>query len=93
MKISLNGPKLWLVTDPMSEDSEFIDSLYEGTLQDFINIVRGTMHRRDGQSLESENPTLFTDKAEAEAEARRRFERGPKRRLGSRIKGWPRSRR
>ena len=57
------GPteKLWVVTDPKS-DSTLADILFEASLGDLERQFKG------GLTME-ENPTLFTDHREAEAEA------------------------
>jgi len=58
------GPKdkvLWVVTDPTPE-SGMGDILFQASLEDLYNQFRG------GLTLES-NPTLFTEKSEAEIEA------------------------
>jgi hypothetical protein len=61
------GPqdKFWVVTDPTPE-SELGDILFEASLADLERQFRG------GLKMES-NPTLFTEKGEAENEARARL--------------------
>ncbi|MBI2932400.1 MAG: hypothetical protein HYY16_12180 [Planctomycetes bacterium] len=61
------GPddKFWVVTDPAPE-SELGDVLFEASLRDLDLQFKG------GLKMES-NPTLFTEKGEAETEARARL--------------------
>lgn len=62
------GPKdmFWVVTDPTSE-SILVDILFAASLTDLLLQFKG------GLTLD-QNPTLFTDRVEAETEALRRLE-------------------
>ena len=53
--------KLWVVVDPQPT-SELADVMFEASLRDLELQIKG------GLTMD-ENPTLFTDKAEAEVEA------------------------
>ena len=55
----------WVVIDPTAK-SEPLDILFKVSLKSFILMCRG------GLEIER-NPVLFTEREEAEAEARRRF--------------------
>jgi len=57
--------KFWVVTDP-TPHSELIDILFEASLRDLELQFKG------GLSADH-NPTLFTEKSEAEREARKRL--------------------
>ena len=58
--------KFWVVTDPTPE-SILVDILFAASLTDLLLQFKG------GLTL-AENPTLFTDRTEAETEALRRLE-------------------
>ena len=62
------GPrdKFWVVTDPTPE-SILVDILFAASLTDLLMQFKG------GLTL-AENPTLLTDRAEAETEALRRLD-------------------
>ncbi len=55
----------WVVTDPTRE-SEFADICFVTSLRSLERQFRGGL-------TAAENPTIFTDRADAEAEARRRL--------------------
>jgi hypothetical protein len=57
---------LWCVTDPLSRDSTLGDICFETTLEKMHLQFKG------GLSM-SQNPVLFTERAEAEAEAHLRL--------------------
>jgi hypothetical protein len=61
------GPddKFWVVTDPTAK-SEIQDILFQASLRELELQFKGGL-------TTDENPTLFTDKAEAEVEARGRL--------------------
>ena len=64
MRYGPNDP-FWVVTDP-TRVSTLVDILFETTLAGLERQFRG------GLTI-AENPTIFTDRAEAEAEARTRM--------------------
>jgi hypothetical protein len=65
MRIALDDP-IWLVTNPTAL-STLADILYQTTL-------RGLELQFKGGLTAAENPTVFTDKAEAEVQARIRLD-------------------
>lgn len=62
------GPndKFWVVTDPHSTESVLADILFEASLVDLGLQFKGGLTTKS-------NPTLFTEKAEAEVEAKSRL--------------------
>lgn len=61
------GPKdkFWVVTDP-TRCSELGDIFFEASLEDLLLQFRGGLRIED-------NPTIFTEREEAETDARRRL--------------------
>jgi hypothetical protein len=63
---------VWIVTDP-GPLSEMADVLRELTLADFELVIRG--YQMTGELFADRDGTIYTERKEAEKDARRRLER------------------
>ena len=66
MRIDTDTP-IWIVADPLGDSATIDDVCFETTL-------RGLERQFQGGLLCDSNPTIFTDRGEAEAYARQRLE-------------------